>query len=177
VRTTPLLGRWWGRSGPASAARRFCIRFTLLVVVAFTVLSLLPDEDFSPYLRMLAASAAACLDLPGLELTRDGTLIVVNGFAIRVEAQCSAVYEAALLSAAIAASPVSLLSRLAGIAAGVTALLVVNVIRIASLALIGALAPAWFLHAHLFVWQALLVATVTACWLAWLARAGEATAS
>lgn len=157
-----------------SDALRFCARFAALATVGFTALALLPDASLAPYLQLLAAAAAACLELPGLGVLRDGTRLAVDGFAVRVEGECSALYEAVLLGAAIAASPESLRQRLAGIAAGFAVLLTVNVLRIASLVLIGALVPGWFTHAHLFVWQALLVATIATCWLAWLARPRDA---
>jgi len=120
---------------------------------------------------------ADCLALFGLDVTRDGTLVSSLGFTIRVEGQCSALYETALLGAAILASPFPVWRRLVGILVGASAILAVNVVRIASLVVIGALAPRWFTSAHLFVWQAILVALIASFWLVWIDRAREATAS
>ena len=161
----------------ASEAAAFCIRFAIIAAVAFTALSLVTDDEITPYLTALAAATADCLKLFGLDVTRDGTLVSSLGFTIRVEGQCSALYETALLGAAILASPFPVWRRLVGILVGASAILAVNVVRIASLVVIGALAPRWFTSAHLFVWQAVLVALIASFWLVWIDRAREATAS
>lgn len=157
-----------------SEARRFCVRFAVLATTGFAVLSAVPDESLEPYLRALAAAASLLLSVPGVAVIRDGTWLGIGGFSVHVEGQCSALYEATLLGAAILASPVSLSWRLIGVVGGGAVLMVVNVVRIASLLVVGALAPEWFGSAHLFVWQALLVVAISASWLAWLAGAREA---
>lgn len=162
-----------GRASPAG----FLLRFAVLTLVSFTGLSLVSDETLRPYLLFLAAICDRALALTGLDVVRDGTVIGVNGFRVDVSGQCSALYETALLGSAILASPGSLGRRLLGVLAGTSVLFVLNLVRIGSLVLIGAFAPQWFDYAHLFVWQALLVAAVAACWLAWLGEARTAAAS
>ena len=155
----------------------FLLRFALFTVASFTMLSVVSDDALEPYLLVLAALCAGALDLLGFSIVRHGTVIAAQGFSVDVTGQCSALYETALLGSAILASTGSLVRRMIGVLAGTTALFVLNLIRIATLVIIGVFAPQWFDHAHLFVWQALLVAAVAACWLAWLGQARPAAAS
>jgi exosortase/archaeosortase family protein len=159
-----------------SEAARFCVRFAVLTAVSFTALSLITDDELGPYLTALAVATAHGLALLGMDVTREGTLVSALGFTVRVEGQCSALYETALLSAAILASPFPIWRKLLGILVGTGAILAANLVRIASLVVIGALAPRYFTGAHLFVWQAILVALIASFWLVWIDRAREATA-
>lgn len=148
-------------------AVRFCLRFSLCVVVLFAVLFVLDDEGAAPVSRLIASAVAAGLGLIGVGVEQVGTTLAVGGFRGAVVEQCTALFESALLIAAIWAWPAPVQDRLRGVILGVGFLFLVNLVRVSSLMLIGAHAPGWFTTAHLYVWQGLLVATVGASWLIW----------
>jgi len=49
-------------------------------------------------------------------------------------------------------------------------LYLVNLLRVLSLIALGRYWPGGFQAAHLYVWQALFLAVVAACWLGWVGR-------
>ena len=72
-----------------------------------------------------------------------------------------------LLLAGVFAFPASWRAKLVGAAAGVTLLMVLNLIRIISLFYIGVYWPKMFETAHIEVWQALFVGLTLLLWLGW----------
>ena len=153
--------------------RGFVGRFALYAVILFSVFLVVGDQDLAPLLEAYSVASAALLRFVGLPVERAGTVLSLGDFSVNVEGQCSAMFEIGLLVAATLAYPARGLQRLRGILVGISILLVVNLIRIASLVVIGSVDTEWFTWAHLYVWQGLLVATVAAVWLAWIGQIRE----
>jgi len=89
--------------------------------------------------------------------------------AFRVAESCSGFDLFGLLAAAMIAYPVAWRRRLAGIALLAPFVFVVNIVRIASLALIMEHAPGAFEMVHTVVWQGLFILAGLAFWLTWSA--------
>ncbi|MCP4643042.1 MAG: exosortase/archaeosortase family protein [bacterium] len=91
-------------------------------------------------------------------------------FRFTVVADCGAIPSMSIFLAAVVAFPVLWWKRLAGIAVGVPALYVVNVLRLACLAVIGAWTDGgpWFKFAHEYVWQGIYIIFVVGIWLIWV---------
>lgn len=158
------------RRGAAGSVAAFCLRFAGLALGLFALVFALGDAGAEPLCRIIASIVTTALRALGVAAERSGTLVTVDGFRGSVADQCTGLFEIALLVAAIWAWRAPLLDRVLGTLVSVGFLFLVNLVRVASLLLIGAHAPTWFTMAHLYVWQALLVAVVGVTWLLWARR-------
>ncbi|MCC6489817.1 MAG: archaeosortase/exosortase family protein [Candidatus Hydrogenedentes bacterium] len=91
-------------------------------------------------------------------------------FHFNVVPDCGALPSMAIFAAAILAFPAGLWRKLAGMLVGIPALYLINVARLACLAVIGAY---WgngkeFEFAHEYVWQAVYIIFVVMVWLLWV---------
>lgn len=91
-------------------------------------------------------------------------------FRFQVVPSCGATEIMAIFLAAVLAFPATARQRLSGLAVGIPMLYTINIVRLACLAVIGALDNGgdWFNFFHEFVWQAIYVVIVVLLWLAWV---------
>jgi exosortase/archaeosortase family protein len=121
-----------------------------------------------------AAASGALLNLLGQHTHITGTVINSIRFSTNVRRGCDAVEPAWFFDSAVLAFPAPWARRWVAIAAGTVLIGVVNVVRVASLFLIGVYYPRAFEAAHLEVWPAafiLFAAGLWVTWLVWLRRA------
>jgi len=155
------------------AQARFLRRFCLFTLLLFAALYLATDGETASLTHAVALLVQFVLRGLGMRTRLEDATIHVRGFTVSVVDQCTAVYESALLAAAMLAFPATARARAAGIALGAFALSTLNVLRIASLLVVGAWLPDWFSAVHLYAWQAILAAAVVALWLGWIGRVGR----
>lgn len=91
-----------------------------------------------------------------------------NGFAIEILAGCNGVEAMIVLVAAIAAFPAPWKHRIGGAIAGIAAIQLLNLVRIASLFYLGQWSAAAFEWAHLYLWQPLIMLDALIVFLVWL---------
>jgi len=108
------------------------------------------------------------IDLFTDKVAMHGTTLTFDGFAVRVITECTGLYEAVILSAAILAYQASWKQRIVGILGGTAILYAINIVRIAFLLLVGRFAPSSFDFAHVYFWQSLLIVFITAIWIGWI---------
>ena len=149
---------------------QFCLRFSAYTVVAFLLLYGLRTLVVVPFTRRIAWLTHGMLRAAGIQAWVSGASVGIPGFAVEIKNNCNAIYEIGLYGAAVLAYPASLRQRLAGFLLGAAVLYVVNLLRILSLLALGRYWAGGFQVAHLYVWQALFLAVVAACWLGWTAR-------
>lgn len=149
---------------------RFCLLFSLYTVGAFLLLSALYDQVVLPFTRLIAWLTYAFLRAAGSQTWVSGPVVGVPNFAVEIKNNCNAIYEIGLYTAAIWAYPASLRQRVTGTVLGAGFLYAVNFVRVLSLLALGRYWPWGFQAAHLYVWQALFLAVVAACWFGWVSR-------
>ena len=91
-----------------------------------------------------------------------------TGFAVTIEAGCNGVEAMLVLLAGILAFPAPWRLKLIGLAIGVVAIQVLNIIRIVSLFYLGQWDAQWFEWAHLYIWQSLIMLDALIVWLLWI---------
>ena len=133
------------------------------------------------YLAAYARLAGGALSLVDSSVHVVGTDIL-GRFNLTFAMNCDAMDVFILFSSAIIAFPSSWRRRALGLAAGLFALVAINVARIISLYLVGAHFPSAFDFCHVDLWPAFIVATTCAGFLAWARslgtdRAGEPNVS
>jgi len=149
---------------------RFCLRFSLYTILAFLLLYALDDLIVVPFTRRIAWLTDKSLRAAGVQSWVAGASVGIPGFAVEIKNNCNAIYEIGLYGAAVFAYPATARQRLAGLLLGGTVLYLVNLVRVLSLLGLGRYWPGGFQAAHLYVWQALFLAVVAACWLGWVGR-------
>lgn len=126
---------------------------------------------FPAYLRQSASASASLLRWIGEDvIARDQSIISADGPSVLVERGCDAVEPSALFAAAVLASPVPLMSRLAAAAVGTLLLMLLNLARIASLVLIRIHWPEAFETFHMDIWQGLFIFVAILLWGLWASR-------
>jgi len=151
---------------------RFLATFVAILVGLFA-LELTPPlqvavvAPWTAGLAWLSATLASAFDPHVLAM---GKILrsTTNGFVISIEAGCNGIEAAIILIAAMLAFRAPWKHRLVGIAAGLAAVQVLNVVRVISLFYLGQWSPAAFQWAHLYLWQALIMLDVLVVWLLWL---------
>ncbi|MDE2179330.1 MAG: archaeosortase/exosortase family protein [candidate division NC10 bacterium] len=155
---------------PRQEGLSFCLRFALYTVASFLLLYALHKPVVVPFTRAIAYLAYVLLTILGAHAWISGASVGIPGFAVEIKNNCNAIYEIGLYGAAIFAYPAPMRGRLTGFLLGGVVLYVVNLLRVVSLLALGRYWPGGFQAAHLYVWQALFLALVAACWFGWLSR-------
>ncbi len=128
-----------------------------------------PVGALLPFDRLTAAATAAVLRGVGTPVVRsEGVLRHAGGFSYEIYYRCTGLLAAGFLAGVILASPAPARRRWIGAGAGIALVLAVNLVRLASLFVIGVRAPAFFQFAHVYAWEAVLVAVVAGFWAAWM---------
>ena len=153
---------------------RFFAWFVWLLVVLFLLELTPPVQAYfvMPWTNMLASISTSIVTLFDPDVVASGNVMRnnVNGFAVVIEAGCNGVEAAIVLIAAMLAFPAPWRYRVIGIAIGIAAVQLLNIVRVISLFYIGQWDFSVFEWAHQYVWQALIMLDVLVVWLVWVRR-------
>jgi exosortase H (IPTLxxWG-CTERM-specific) len=150
----------------------FLLKFVAILVVLYAVIAFGPVNDrvIVPFTKAITVVSTAALRFAGQAAEVSGTVIALPGFAVDVKNGCNGIEALVLLVAAIGAFPAPWTMRIAGIIGGFFAIQLVNVVRIATLAWMGAKHPQVFQMFHVAVWQTLIILFSLFIFLIWSSR-------
>ncbi|HEX9944847.1 MAG TPA: exosortase H [Thermoanaerobaculia bacterium] len=150
----------------------FLLLFVVLLGGGFTLISLhwVNDHVVEPFTAGVARASGATLKLLGQDVTMQGTVIRSPRFAVNIRNGCNGVEAMLIFLAAVLAFPASWKSRLAGLALGVLAIQVVNLVRVVALFLTGAYFPRIFDTSHTVIWQTIVILFGVLLWIFWANR-------
>jgi len=158
---------------------RFFAWFVGLLVVLFLLELSPPVQTYFviPWTNSLASISTFIVTLFDPNVVASGNVMRnnVNGFAVGIEAGCNGVEAAIVLVAAMLAFPAPWRYRALGIAIGIAAVQLLNIVRVISLFYIGQWDFSVFEWAHQYVWQALIMLDVLVVWLIWVRRVPPGT--
>jgi archaeosortase B (VPXXXP-CTERM-specific) len=158
------------RRAASNPAWRFIALFALLLG-ALSLLYPLATKRWFGAVEFLTAGTAravhAAVSLAG-DASRDGNLVRLGGFSVRIIEECTGVFETIIFAAAVLAYPTRLAKKALGLAFGVPLLYAFNVLRILVLLVVGSRWPALFEFMHVYFWQATLILMITSVWLLWI---------
>jgi archaeosortase B (VPXXXP-CTERM-specific) len=103
----------------------------------------------------------------------DGHFINVGSMTLNINHECTGVFVLFVLASFIAAYPAKLPAKAIGIAVGVVGLMLINIVRIATLVRVVEFYPETFKYFHEYVWQGaflLLVTLYAITWVEWARR-------
>ena len=151
---------------------RFLTLFVVIVVALFAA-ELTPPAQHAlvvPWTEVVARLSAALITPFDSHVLAYGRVLqsTAGGFAVSIEAGCNGVEACLLLVAAMLAFPAPWMRKLLGIAGGVLAVQLLNLVRVVSLFYLGQWNRSAFEWAHLYVWQTLIMVDVLVVWLIWL---------
>jgi archaeosortase B (VPXXXP-CTERM-specific) len=99
---------------------------------------------------------------------RDGGVVFLGDFPVAIIDECTGVYEAVLLGAALLAFPTTWGRTAIGFLIGFPLIYALNVLRIVMLLFVGRDFPELFEFMHIYFWQVTMIAMVAGVWLAWV---------
>lgn len=155
-----------------TSARTIAV-FATTMVVGGVVLLLPPMQHavMTPWSETITAIAAWLMRAVGLPVDVAGHVLVTadRSFAVSVENECNGAWAHLILLSGILAYPATLRRRVVGGLLAQAALFAINVLRVASLMLIGMYAPALLRPAHVYVWQFLIIGCALMLFWVWAA--------
>jgi exosortase/archaeosortase family protein len=167
------------------AARRASLAFVakfagVLFVLHVLTLTAWFEKSLPYYSHGVACAAKWCTHLLGEASEVTGATLRSASFAVTVARECSGVEFLCLITAVIIAFPASWRARFLGIFVAAGWCVLINVLRVASLLLVGVHAHGAFALVHEQIWTLCLILTSTlfvAAWIHWLAGADVSSAN
>jgi exosortase H (IPTLxxWG-CTERM-specific) len=98
----------------------------------------------------------------------DGGIVFLGHFPVAIIDECTGVYEAVLLGAALLAFPTTWGKTAIGFLLGFPLIYAMNLARIVMLLYVGRYLPGSFEFMHIYFWQVTMIAMVAMTWLAWV---------
>jgi exosortase H (IPTLxxWG-CTERM-specific) len=150
----------------------FLILFLVLLAGGFTLISVnwVNDHVVEPFTAGIARVSGAVLNLLGQDVTMQGTVIRSPRFSVNIRNGCNGVEAMLIFLAAVLAFPASWRSRLIGLALGILAIQIVNLIRVVALFLTGVYFPRLFASSHTVIWQTIVILFGVLLWIFWANR-------
>ena len=150
----------------------FLILFIVLLGAGFTLISVnwVNDHAVEPFTAGVARVSGGALNLLGQHVTMQGTVIRSARFGVNIHNGCNGVEAMLIFLAAVLAFPASWKSRLVGLALGILAIQVVNLVRVVALFLTGVYLPGIFASSHTVIWQTIVILFGVLLWVYWANR-------
>ena len=164
------LGRLWQRPDI-----RFLVLFLGILLVAFTTIAFqtVNDAVVNPYTGFVARMSGTVLGFLGEDITVAGCELRSPRFAVTIYNGCNGLITSLIFVSGVLAFPASWRAKAIGIAGGLLAIQVINLVRIVSLYYIGVFLPDYFDESHILIWQSLVILAGVGLWIVW-ARAATA---
>ena len=145
--------------------------FAATMVVGGGVLLSEPAQQavMTPWSETITAVCAQLMRAAGVPVDAAQHVLVTadRTFAVSVENECNGAWAHLILLSGMLAYPATVRRRVVGGLLAQTALFAVNVLRVASLMLLGMYAPALLRPAHVYVWQFLIIGCALALFRVW----------
>ncbi len=156
----------------ATPAGRFLAIYACVLTGGFLILAFRPVNDHvvNPYTTFVANEARVVLNLFGEHAGVSRQVLSSPRFSVAIYNGCNGLEAILIFVSGVLAFPSRWGRKAIGIALGVLAIQVFNVVRVVSLFYIGAMRPQWFSASHTFVWQSLVIVFGVVLWLVWVRR-------
>jgi exosortase H (IPTLxxWG-CTERM-specific) len=150
----------------------FLVLFAVLLGGSFTLISLnwVNDHVIEPLTAGIAKASGITLKLLGQDIEMEGTMILSRRFSVNIENGCNGVEAMLIFCSAVLAFPARWKPRLVGLALGLVAIQIVNLVRVVMLYLTGAYYPSLFDTSHTVVWQTIVILFGVLLWIYWASR-------
>jgi archaeosortase B (VPXXXP-CTERM-specific) len=151
------------------------VRYPLLVLVYLLVIgsafnAVLQDlrGPLEQLEKLTAASVHHFVRIFTQLTTQRGNLVTLDGFAVSIIIECVGLLEMLIYSACVLAFPAPIRTRALGVFLGCLAIFLFNILRIATLLLVGRHWSDYFDFFHVYFWQATLIAMIVSVLYGWI---------
>ncbi len=125
-----------------------------------------------PVMETTTRAATALISAAGIPVTRTGIQMFLSTRILEIDLDCTAIQLIALYAALVVAYPVSTRTKLLGLAIGVPAILLANLLRLLGVAVASEYAsPAAFAFVHDFLFKVVMILVIMGLWAWWLQEA------
>ena len=155
-------------------SRKFVIAFVTSALGMFALLLAPPVRPLADgFSAMLAFAAGWVIRAAGGACLQHSALLSnpARGFTMEIRDGCNGANVVILLWAAMLSYPADRRWKLTGLAAGLAAILPLNLLRLITLFYLGQYYPAIFEFAHLYLWEMLIIIDGVAVFAIWVRRA------
>lgn len=154
------------------------IRTTILFLLAVTLLEItyLVMSESGPIVTVAENTAQMTyiiLSILGESVRVEGISLYSPTLNMKIVSECTAITPTIVFASAVITFPVSASVKFKGILVGVTALYLINLVRVVSLYYIGTHSPDQMEFAHVVVWQTAMVLIAIGLWFLWVTRYSE----
>jgi archaeosortase B (VPXXXP-CTERM-specific) len=101
-------------------------------------------------------------------VTQHDAIVTLDGFSVLIIIECVGLLEMVIYSACVLAFPAPLRAKFWGIPLGCSAIFSFNVLRIATLLVVGRHWNEYFDFFHVYFWQATLIAMIVSVLYGWI---------
>jgi exosortase H (IPTLxxWG-CTERM-specific) len=154
-------------------ALRFLSLFALIFGVFYFIFGIaegVRNGLIKPYTAVLAKSVTWIVNLFGAGATAEGTVVQASNFSLNIAMGCDGIEATSLFLAGVLAFPTSWRAKLIGLAAGIPAIQLINILRLIALYYAGIHFPAVVEEIHVYVAQTVVIILSTALLILWLER-------
>lgn len=156
---------------PSSSILRFIITFvvSLAIVGALYAHVTATYHDQITWLMTLTATLSGfAVSLFSDSAYYSGKFCGFRGFSVQIIDECTGLLEMVIYLAAVLSFSTTIRKKLIGLALGIPAIYLFNVIRIIALLVVGSWSRPIFDFMHLYFWQATLILMIASVWIGWL---------
>lgn len=149
------------------------IKFIALFISFCTVFYLIYYYfmDHFAFLEDITASLLGfSLRIFGVNAVVNGNNVILDGFALKIIDECTAMFGSIVYVSCILAYPTDAKKKIAGIALGIPCLYVINMVRLVAISFVALSRPDIFEYVHTYLWQTIFIAFVIILWLVWVDR-------
>lgn len=157
--------------------RRFGLIYISLMGAFLLLIGLKPIQDFvdlnGSYTEGVIFITSKVLNLTGIPCAYEGSIIRLPSISLDVKFGCNGLEAVMIYAIAVIAFPAGWKIRLAGIAAGLVIIQVINILRITLLAYSAIHFKSLFEYIHIYVAQGLMIAAALGIFFIYLTYAQE----
>jgi len=154
-----------------SPALKFVLSFLVSLAVlglAYSHLTAKYHEHMEWLMDATATATGAAVSVFSDGVYCSGKFVSYNGFSVEIIDECTGLLEMVIYLAAVVSFSASIRKKLIGIATGVPAIYLFNLLRIVVLLVVGSMSKRLFDFMHLYFWQATLILMIATVWIGWL---------
>jgi len=143
---------------------------TMVIGGSLLLSTRLQDRELTSLSLVITELSDATLRTLGFDVGRESRTLFVPGgsFGMRVDNDCNGAWAHLIFLAAVLAYPASWKEKLLGLTVGQSLLFLLNVVRVASLFVIGVYVPSVFRATHVYVWQFLIIGLALLLFVVWV---------